>query len=161
MSTEDTVVVADSDQPDDNIEITALAGGWVSVKVTEEDEEAFANLNPQAAFEAGTAILRLSGQSATLAEATPATLHGKDPEDERQAWNLDALTIAVEHGNAVEFSYQKETGPGGIIERRHLHPERIDSTRAGKLVVQGEDEDRDETRVFRLDRIVGRVEVKA
>jgi predicted DNA-binding transcriptional regulator YafY len=159
------VKVVDSDQPEDAVEVDALAGGWVSIKVTEDTEEAFVNLNPQAAFKLATGILRLAGHQVlpprASKEATPATLHGADAEDERQGWNIDALTMAAEYGHAVEFSYQKESGPGGVIERRHLRPERIDSTLAGKLIVQGEDEDRDETRVFRLDRIVGRVEVKA
>lgn len=100
-------------------------------------------------------ILRLTGRE--VPAATPATLHGKDAEDERLGWNIDALTAAAEYGRTVTFSYDKGSG---VLETRTIIPERLDTTRAGKQIVQGEDTDRDDTRVFRLDRIAGHVSVR-
>lgn len=90
---------------------------------------------------------------------TPATIFGSNAEDERGGWNLDALQAAIEYNRQARFSYEKESGPGGIIEARSLAPEAIHYTRAGEPLVIGYDPDRDAVRAFRLDRIIGYVEV--
>lgn len=104
-------------------------------------------------------IAQAAGMNLPQRTASPAELHGATENDEREGWNLDALTAAVEYGRVAEFSYEKEQSPR-TIERRVLKPERIFTTAAGKLCVIGEDQERDDTRVFRIDRIVGHVTVR-
>lgn len=120
-----------------------------------------AGLFPSEALALAQALIEHAGYDVKLSipspEATPATLHGEDDEDDRAGWNTDALFAAIEYERTAEFSYEKA---GSVIERRVLKPESINTTRAGKLVVVGEDQQRDETRVFRLDRIVGYVTVR-
>lgn len=75
------------------------------------------------------------------------------------AWNDTALNVAIQHGRKVTLSYQKEKGPGGVIERRVLAPEERLVNRQGQVLYVGNDIEREDVRAFRLDRIVGTVEV--
>ena len=90
---------------------------------------------------------------------TPATVFGETEQDERAGWNQDAIAAAIEYQRTARFSYEKQSGPGGIIERRTLAPTEICYTLDGAPFVVGYDTDREDVRAFRLDRIVGYVEV--
>jgi predicted DNA-binding transcriptional regulator YafY len=136
----------------------AADGSVASVEVIEDGIQGVVDLSAGQAFEAAIVLLRLSGQG--IEARTPTTIHGKAGDDDaRLAWNTDAIAVAIAHERPVRFSYQKVTGPGGVIETRRLVPESIYQTRAGNSVVAGDDVDREDYRVFRLDRVVGHVEV--
>lgn len=90
---------------------------------------------------------------------TPANLFGATVDDERHGWNQDAIAAAIEYSRTARFSYEKQSGPGGIIERRTLQPSELCYTRLGEPFVVGYDPDREDVRAFRLDRIIGHVEV--
>lgn len=145
-----------TDHAGDTLNVEA-GGEFLCVTAVEEGEPSTVDLRADQAFALVVALLRALPKR-TVA-TTPAAIHGEDDDERRQNWNQDALRVAAEHDRQVKFSYQKQSGPGGIIESRHLIPDDIRTTREGHTVVSGYDEDRDMPRVFRLDRIVGHVEV--
>ena len=89
-------------------------------------------------------------------EATPATVHAEEG-DERTSWNKHAFEAAAKLDLGVRFSYAK--GDGNVIEQRQMRPHDMADSREGHTLVTGYDLDRDEPRVFRLDRVKGYVEV--
>lgn len=73
--------------------------------------------------------------------------------------NRDLIAVAIAHERPIRFRYAKGAD-GAVIELRTLKPEQI--TEAGKdkhEVVQGWDSDRDDFRMYRLDRIKGKVSI--
>lgn len=72
-------------------------------------------------------------------------------------FNEAALRLAAVHGRTVEFSYAK--GSGGMIERRRLRPEVIETSKDGTLRFVGFDPDRQDYRAYRVDRIKGTVQI--
>ncbi len=81
-------------------------------------------------------------------QATPA------PADHDQEWNRDLIDLAIDHERAVTFNYKKLNGH---TEFRVVTPHDVVETRAGDMLIVGHDEDKDDTRSYRLDRIVGTV----
>lgn len=70
-------------------------------------------------------------------------------------FNEALLRLAAVHGRLVRFRYAKtNTAP---IEDRQFVPEGVYSTRDGNVVIVGQDDDREGTRSYRLDRIKGEV----
>ena len=72
--------------------------------------------------------------------------------------NEDLILVAVAHDRPIRFRYAK--GSGATIEVRTLKPEKVTEAGADKhAVVQGYDPDRDDFRMYRLDRIKGKVAI--
>lgn len=140
------------------IEVAGYADDSVLVSFPRgTDSEPF---SPEEAKAFAIALLEAAGYEPVEEPAlTPATLFGAADADERAGWNLDALTAAIEYNRQARFSYEKASGPGGIIERRVLAPSELLHTRSGEPFVVGYDPEREDVRAFRLDRIVGYVEV--
>lgn len=73
------------------------------------------------------------------------------------SFNEGVLRLAAVHGREVEFRYSKT--PSSPIETRRFIPSAVAVSKGGAVLVLGEDEDRDEPRAFRLDRIKGDVKI--
>ena len=71
------------------------------------------------------------------------------------SFNEGILRLASIHKKRVEFRYVKDLN--AAPEQRTLVPEGISESDAGKTLVIGTDEDRDDFRAYRLDRIKGEV----
>jgi len=100
---------------------------------------------------ASGALLKLR---AAGVETDTASAPGIEPRLDTGEPSFPALWEAVRDGRPVAFDYQ---GVGRTrVTRRHLEPWGVVSRR-GRWYVVGHDRDREETRVFRLSRIVGEV----
>lgn len=73
-----------------------------------------------------------------------------DPEE-----NEGLIAAAIVYERTVEFAYDKGSG---VIEQRRVIPRATYAAPNG-VVVTGDDQDRDDVRAFRLDRIQGSVRV--
>lgn len=126
---------------------------WISIEEYDGHvvTSAGALLDPETAAKVAAAI-------APQPETTPANLFGASDADERTNWNRVALSIAIEHGRTAEFGYSKAVTTA--IERRLLKPEYVNEAKDGSVLVVGYDPLRDDYRAYRLDRIVGYVEVR-
>lgn len=135
--------------------LKSLAGDWLGYG-TDEDFDINADLSR--AIQSDT--LTITADVPPIVWNTSSTPVPTE-EDDRNDWNEQALYLAGDHGRTVTFTYQKESGPGGVMETRHLVPDEngIFTTRAGNKAVTGHDVDRDDQRAFRLDRIIGYVSV--
>lgn len=108
-------------------------------------EDGYEWLEPQEALDAAQAIIRALRPDAAPAPSTSDSL------------NRDLIAVAIAHERPIRFRYAKGAD-GAVIETRTLKPERL--TEAGKdkhEVVQGYDSDREDFRMYRLDRIKGKV----
>lgn len=125
------------------------------------DTEVYEQLSPEVANYLNQIWPEVNTVINNITVADPTTLFGSDPEEERLSWNQSALELAGDFGRTVQFTYQKASGPGGVMETRRLVPDEnpVFSTRAANLAVTGHDIDRNDQRAFRLDRIVGYVTV--
>ena len=99
-----------------------------------------------------TALLKLSAASGASDEATTTWIL---PRVAARLPNLDALLDAVARRKRVTFSYR--TGGAAAPAKRRLEPHSVGYR--GAWYVAGHDQDRGENRVFRVDRIEGRVTV--
>lgn len=73
------------------------------------------------------------------------------------SFNEAIVRIAAIHQRVVEFRYLK--GMDSPIEVRRFTPTRVYTSADGKVLILGPDEDREEVRQYRLDRIRGDVKV--
>ena len=73
------------------------------------------------------------------------------------SFNEGILRLAAVHARPVEFRYAKS--PAAPIETRRFTPTGIGQANDGAFVVMGNDEDREQPRAFRLDRIKGDVKI--
>jgi proteasome accessory factor B len=100
-----------------------------------------------------TALLKLSATGGDEGGAAPWILPSIDVSSPR----LEALFNAVERRKQVTFTYR--TGGGGAPAKRTVDPYSL--THRGAWYLSGFDHDRKETRLFKVDRIDGAVEVAA
>lgn len=137
-----------TDRADDTIEAEAFADGEWSVTVTERGESAEVILSADQAVQLGRALLEVSDQDALLIPYAT----------ERERYNAEALTLAIDRGRLAVFQYEKGKGSSSI-EKRRVKPEEAYLSGEGDPIVTGFDPDRQATRAFRLDRIVGYVKI--
>lgn len=73
--------------------------------------------------------------------------------------NTDLIAVAIAHDRPIRFRYAKGKDES-TIEQRTLKPEKIAQVGTDNhSVVQGYDTDRDDFRMYRLDRIKGKVSI--
>ena len=99
---------------------------------------------------ASSALLKLKAAGLDIAEAAPA---GIEPRVRAEAPAFEPLLEAVYDRQVVRFSYRRSDGE---VRVREVEPWTIDSWR-GRWYLAGFDLDRDDARVFRLDRITSPV----
>ena len=71
------------------------------------------------------------------------------------AENEGLIAAAIVYERTIEFAYDKGSG---VIEQRRVIP-RVTYDAPNGIVVTGDDQDRDDVRAFRLDRIQGSVKL--
>ena len=101
---------------------------------------------------AQTAILKLS---AIGVPADPIDIPGLSPKLSNSSTDLVAITDAVAHSNFLRFDYLSSNLDA---EERTIVPIAL-SNRSGFWYVSGVDQEIQEVRTFRLDRIIGSLEV--
>ena len=99
---------------------------------------------------ASSALLKLKAAGIEVGEAAPI---GIEPRVRAEAPAFEPLLEAVYDRQVVRFPYRR---PGAEVRLREVEPWTIDSWR-GRWYLAGFDLDRDDARVFRLDRITGPV----
>ncbi|HEU5332802.1 MAG TPA: WYL domain-containing protein [Actinocrinis sp.] len=99
---------------------------------------------------ASSALLKLKAAGIDVGEAAPI---GIEPRVRAEAPAFEPLLEAVYDRQVVRFPYRR---PGAEVRLREVEPWTIDSWR-GRWYLAGFDLDRDDARVFRLDRITGPV----
>jgi proteasome accessory factor B len=102
--------------------------------------------------QARSALMKLRAAGTPVQDDAPP---GAVPDLDTSDPSLPALIDAARTARAVSFDYIKSGA--GSAERRSLEPWGVLSWR-GRWYVAGFDRDRDEPRIFRLSRIVGRVD---
>lgn len=118
----------------------------IGIVVADTDPRDPAWLTRDEAIEAATAILR--------AVAMPVELPAPTGD-----LNADLIGVAIAHKRPIRFRYAKGKD-GANIEFRTLNPEKLSQAGTDShTVVQGYDPDRDDFRMYRLDRIKGKVGV--
>ena len=107
-----------------------------------------------AAFEdaAQSAILKLSSIGVP---ADPIDIPGLSPKLSNSSTDLVAITDAIAHSNYLHFDY---LSPNLEAQERTIVPIAL-SNRSGFWYVSGVDHEIQEVRTFRLDRIIGAIEV--
>ena len=107
-----------------------------------------------AAFEdaAQSAILKLSSIGVP---ADPIDIPGLSPKLSNSSTDLVAVTDAIAHSNFLHFDY---LSPNLEAQERTIVPIAL-SNRSGFWYVSGVDQEIQEVRTFRLDRIIGAIEV--
>ena len=107
-----------------------------------------------AAFEdaAQSAILKLSSIGVP---ADPIDIPGLSPKLSNSSTDLVAITDAIAHSNYLHFDY---LSPNLEAQERTIVPIAL-SNRSGFWYVSGVDQEIQEVRTFRLDRIIGTIEV--
>jgi proteasome accessory factor B len=107
-----------------------------------------------AAFEdaAQSAILKLSSIGVP---ADPIDIPGLSPKLSNSSTDLVAITDAIAHSNYLHFDY---LSPNLEAQERTIVPIAL-SNRSGFWYVSGVDQEIQEVRTFRLDRIIGAIEV--
>ena len=70
------------------------------------------------------------------------------------SFNEAVLRVAAAHNRQVTFRYAK--GDGSMIETRVLVPSKVKEV-DGHVTFSGYDEDRDQIRAYRMDRMKGEV----
>jgi proteasome accessory factor B len=101
---------------------------------------------------ASDALLKLQAAGVETADVS---LAGIEPRVSASEPAFEPLWRAVCDRRRVRFSYRTSQSPD--VRKRHIEPWGIVSWH-GHWYVVGHDQDRDATRVFRLDRVVGEVE---
>ena len=99
---------------------------------------------------ASSALLKLKAAGIEVGETAPI---GIEPRVRAEAPAFEPLLEAVYDRQVVRFPYRR---PGAEVRLREVEPWTIDSWR-GRWYLAGFDLDRDDARVFRLDRITGPV----
>lgn len=69
-------------------------------------------------------------------------------------FNIDVILLAIKHGRELNFRYAKADGKS--VEDRALLPADLDLDSG---LMSGHDPDRDAPRQYRLDRILGDIEL--
>lgn len=92
-------------------------------------------------------------------ENTAGVIDGEERIYDIRDANYGLLVVAIEFGLEASITYAKGT-EGRNLEARRFKPEGFVTSQSGNVSVYGEDQDRDDTRMFRLDRIKGRVIVR-
>ncbi len=72
------------------------------------------------------------------------------------SFNEAILRVAAAHNRQVTFRYAK--GDGGMIETRVLVPSKVMNV-DNHVTFAGYDEDRDQVRAYRMDRMKGEVKI--
>jgi proteasome accessory factor B len=101
---------------------------------------------------AQSAILKLSS---TGVPADPIDIPGLSPKLSNSSTDLVAVTDAIAHSNFLHFDY---LSPNLEAQERTIVPIAL-SNRSGFWYVSGVDQEIQEVRTFRLDRIIGAIEV--
>ncbi len=110
--------------------------------------------------------LRAAGDSATTHGLAKLTARAPDPDGSDGSGLPAVLSVdeppvevlaATRERRQLRFHYRNSRGE---VRARHLHPYRV-AQRRGAWYVRGHDVDAGELRTFRLDRVVGTVEVGA
>jgi proteasome accessory factor B len=99
---------------------------------------------------ASSALLKLKAAGVEIGDPSPA---GIEPRVRAEAPAFEPLLEAVYERQIVRFPYRRSDGQSAV---REVEPWTIDSWR-GRWYLAGFDVDRDDARVFRLDRITGPV----
>lgn len=131
--------------PDGVYPIEADVDGYGLMAFNEDEVEALQTLAPDEIISSRWEDFPILTLPSIFTEPTP--------DEKRTGWNIDLLNLAAEYERPVTFKYQKDGAEDFVV--RTLIPQEILTTRSGNLAVVGEDEDRDEIRSFRIDRIVG------
>ncbi len=118
----------------------------IGIAATNPDSEDPCWIDRAEAVEVATAILRAVAEPVELPAPTGDL-------------NSDLIGVAIAHERSIRFRYAKGQSEASI-ELRTLKPEKLTQAGADKhAVVQGYDPDRDDFRMYRLDRIKGKVSI--
>lgn len=139
-----------TDTAEDTIEVLTGGDGTLYIDVTEGRSESQVIFYRDDEDEAKVRQLR-DALNGWLGDETPRVAASTISPNEA------LLRLAVVHGLTAEFSYSK--GDGGVVERRRLQPHDVREIK-GNLLFTGHDPDRDDVRAYRVDRVLGTVEVR-